>query len=368
MVRPTHLLLAAAATASLAGCGQIPALVADLATSGALAGDPTRAFGGKLAQANADGPMTIKCGGPGVPGGKAMAVGLMVGPGADLGLTAEQQAQIEALHQQHQAKEPQAPPPETGKAVRDAFLAEHVDEAALRAALQAQVDARAAAPKPDPTQELVAIRAILTDAQRAKLVASLQAQPGPKLVSGGLAGQEDAWASFEQGLALSAEQKAAVDAVKAKLAPAEPPGDPRAAMIAFWQDGDASGLVPPAPPALPIDEIVKAALVLDVAQRKALAGHGMPGLGGVAMGIKFAIRTGGPEAGMTRSFKPGDGSAGKGQGFQGDGKVTWAAFGPGGPEGEGPGGKMVLPGDGQEPALHVGGGCNAMPEDDHAAP
>lgn len=269
MHRTPHLLLMAAAIAGLTGCGQLPSLMADLAAAN-VAG--TRSLDGKL---DAGATTAVACG--------AASVGFMPLLDADLGLTEEQQAKLKALQpdapQLVTAKAPGAP-----DAVRKAFLADPLDVAALRAALEAQQADRVDLPQAGPTKLLVAMREILTEEQRAKLVAKLQAQPAPTLIKA---------VRPKIDLKLDATQQAALDAVLAKLEPPAPP-DPRAGMIAFWQSGDTSGLEAPKPPALPVDEIVQLAQLLDVEDRKALLEQALPFGGGMAVAVSVVGRPGEP--------------------------------------------------------------------------
>jgi Spy/CpxP family protein refolding chaperone len=265
MLTPTFSRLAvlSALTALLAGCGQAGTMLA-----------------AKSNAPQAQGAHGKRPGGPG---------GFLFGLEADLGLTADQQAALKALMEKHK---PAAPPSHDAnnphKALHDLILGEKIDDAALRAAIAAVEADRAKHPRPDFAAQLKGVYEILTAEQRAKIVAKLQAAPeakGPRPE-----GSPKAYHSPRPrpsgdpkgALNLTAEQQAALDALKAKQQAgfeAHKPGDQRAAMLAFWQTGDASGLALPEPPAFPVEEFVKAVEILDQAQRKALFGHGF-GFGG----------------------------------------------------------------------------------------
>jgi Spy/CpxP family protein refolding chaperone len=193
---------------------------------------------------------------------------------ADLALTADQQTALKAVMDKYKPAAPAAKPSaDPGKDLRAAVLADKVDDAALRAAIAAMEANKPARPQVDRAAMLTEIRAILTADQRAKLVAKLQAAPTRPRPSG------DPRADMLAKLNLSAAQKAAVDALDAARKPAGNPDDRRTAMIAFWQNGDASGLAEPTPPAFPVEPFVAAVEILDATQRQALFGHEGHGFG-----------------------------------------------------------------------------------------
>jgi Spy/CpxP family protein refolding chaperone len=207
------------------------------------------------------------------PGPGMRPVGM---PFAQVTLTDEQKAQLKAIADKYK---PAAPP---ANDLRQLLTADTVDETALRSALQAG----AAEHKTRQEQELAMraeIRAIFTDAQRAEIVANLQAAPEPpaRPDQAPPADMEAKHAEREAAMAtklgLNDEQKAAVAALKPPAPPSKPdPAAHKAAEIAFWQTGDTSGIQLPAPPDN-TEAIVKAALVLTAEQRKVIFGHGFGG-------------------------------------------------------------------------------------------
>ncbi|MDB5097147.1 MAG: hypothetical protein JWM80_1568 [Cyanobacteria bacterium RYN_339] len=252
----------------LPGCGS---------TTGLLAAQTNFAGG---AAADPNGQHAGRGGDHGKGGGKG-GFGLPGVDVADLALTADQQTALKAVMDKYKPSAPAAKPSgDPGAALKAAVTADKVDDATLRAAIAAMEANRPAAPKVDRTAMLTEVRAILTDDQRAKIVAKLQAGPtdakgSPRPAPSG------APADRLAALNLTAEQKAAVDALEAARKPAGAPADRNAAMIAFWQSGDTTGLAEPARPAFPTELFVAAVEILDVTQRKALfgqeRGHGGPG-------------------------------------------------------------------------------------------
>ncbi|MDB5098515.1 MAG: hypothetical protein JWM80_2936 [Cyanobacteria bacterium RYN_339] len=257
----------AAITTLLAGCGQVGSMLAAKTADGSA----TQGFGGHRGGPGGHG----EHGGPGGPGGPG---GFLFGLQADLALTADQQTQLKAIFEKNK---PSAPPShdanDAHKKLQDILLGEKIDDAALRAAIAAVEADRANHPHPDMGANLKAVYDILTVEQRAKIVAKLQAAPAGAAPSPRPTPSGDPKAAQLAKLNLTADQKAALDALDAKRKADHKPGDRRAAMLAFWQTGDASGLAAPKPPAFPVEEFVKAAELLDQTQRKALFAHGFPG-------------------------------------------------------------------------------------------
>jgi len=248
----------------------------------------------------------------------------------DLGLSDDQKKQLKAIADKYKPAKPAQPAD-----LRKLLTAATIDESALRSALQQEQTFR----KTMQDNALAALseeRAVYTDDQRAKMVARLQAIPEPKAPHAAPKAPHqsfDAWlsdklkltdeqkatlaslkptpASREAQLAdklkLSDEQKAALAALKPEAPPKFDPAAEKQAMIAFWQNGDTSGLKKPAP-ADKTDALVAAAKLLSADQRKALFGRGFggPGIGG----------PGGP--GFAGPGRPGMGGPG-GPGFGGPG-------------------------------------------------
>ncbi|HEY9723646.1 MAG TPA: Spy/CpxP family protein refolding chaperone [Oscillatoriaceae cyanobacterium] len=255
-------MLVLASTALLAACGQ--------------SGNPSSAM---QIDANASG--TAKPGHWSAQGHFGRGGAGMLGMLQGLDLTAAQKQQLQAIAAKFRPAKPSgAPSGKAGQALRDALLAPTVDDATLRTALAAQQQAFASHQPPSRAAMLGAVRAVLTDAQRAKIVAQLQTKPQ----------RPQGTPSFAPGknplltkLNLTADQQAAFDALAAMHANAPKPGaDRRAAMVAFWQNGDTSGLAAPQHPAFPVDAFCKFAESLSLDQRKALFDHpgGPLGLGG----------------------------------------------------------------------------------------
>lgn len=250
----------ALALAALVGCGESDLLTTvDSSQSGdALAMRLGADRGGRM------GPHGREHGG---------AFGLFAG----LNLTAEQRTQLLAIADQYR------PQPATASAAprMDSLLvAETLDVEALRSAM-------ANRPAPPAAQNrldfLAEARAVLTDEQRATLVARLKdapaapdARPRPEHPRHGLEGPALEQLSAE--LKLTAEQQAAYDAYQAKLESARPtPPDPeamRTTMVSFLETGDVSALkaLEPeaAPPGFPADEFIAWVQTLSFEQRKVI--------------------------------------------------------------------------------------------------
>jgi len=321
----TRLAVLSVATAILAGCSQ----------AGTILAAKNEGTADHASAKDRKGPH-----GPGARAGQGGMFGLL----ADLNLTDDQKAALKALRDGDKpgARPSFDPKNNPFKALSDALTAATVDDAALRAAIAALEADRASHPRPDLGAKLKAVYDILTADQRAQIVAKLQAGPqaghGPRPRPSGSWQPKARPSGAPQGkpgdvskLNLTADQQAAWDALQAKLKAdrdAHKPGDRKAAVIAFWQTGDASGLKPPAPPAFPTEEFVKLAELLDQTQRKALFSHGIPFLGG----------PGGPGGHGRGRHHGGPGGPGGPGGFGGFGGPE----GPGGPGGfggpEGPGG------------------------------
>jgi Spy/CpxP family protein refolding chaperone len=257
----------AAIATILAGCGT---------TSGLLAAQTNTSLDA-AASADPNGPHGGHRGGK---GGERGAFGFVPGVNvADLALTADQQTALKAVMDKYRPAAPAARPSgDPGAELRAIVTADTVDDAKLRAAIAAMEANKPAAPQVDHAAMLAEIRAILTDDQRAKIVAALQADtasPRPR-PSG------DPRAEKLASLDLTTEQKAALDALDAARKPAGEPADRKAAMVAFWQNGDTTGLAAPTRPAFPVEAFVAAIEILDATQRKALFGNegGMMGFGG----------------------------------------------------------------------------------------
>lgn len=207
---------------------------------------------------------------------------------AQLDLSADQQTQLQAIADQYK---PAAPSAQPENQLATLLTAATLDVDAVKAAFAAQ---------PQPPQDdhrvaqLVEVRAVLTDAQRAKLVALLKAQPTPAVPSD----RPSPDAARPQGddplvakLSLTTEQKAAYDAFKAALdanRPAAPTARPdfaarQAAEISFWETGDTAGLTADKPaverPAFPVDAFVAFVETLTVDQRQQAFAQGGFGFG-----------------------------------------------------------------------------------------
>lgn len=300
----------ALATVLLSGCGQLNASAVN-----ALAASAARLSGTATATVTANG------GQRGDEMGNLFAVA---------SLTADQQTQVAAIAAKYKPAAPAASPSDDpDAALRALLVADTVDDTALRAALAAREAAEPSAPPTDNrVAELTEIRAILTDTQRAAIVAQLQAQTdkqpsdrpsappsgdagaapancapgqmgqggpqgdGPRGGGqhGGKAPQADGSGAPQQPekVTFTADQQAKLDAFQVAMKPAKPdasatPTDPRAGEIAFWQTGDTSGLAAPAPaarPAFPTDLFVAFVESLDASQRQALFAHGGLMMGG----------------------------------------------------------------------------------------
>lgn len=271
MTKPfTRALTVALAIATLSGCGA-EGLLASVSSNalnyqGLNAGNaPLGRHGGKM-----DGPKG----------------GFGVAQFAGLDLTEEQKTQLQAIAEKYK---PAERPENT---VAELLEAETIDPDALRAALAA----RGEKPADNHLAMLVETRAVLTDAQRAKLVEQLQARgaEAPAERPAPPAGQErpdpaERTAQLVEKLGLNETQKAALQAFQAKLEagkPAELPARPdhaamTAAMVTFWQTGDTTALAATRPtierPAFPVDEFIALAQVLTVEQRQQILGHGFGG-------------------------------------------------------------------------------------------
>ena len=291
----------------LTGCGMVP-------MSGLNAEDQGfRAFG----------PRMMGHGGPGKmhQGGPGGGLGLLALPGIEL--TTEQKASVKAIMEKYKPAQPPAPADrEAQKAQREALVAllkaETFDAAGFKTALTG-LTPPPARPKPDPAM-FVELRAVLTDVQRAAAVAKLKDMPEPPAkAEKSLGARADKLATQ---LNLTDAQKAQLVALHEAMQAQRPARDPaarKAALIAFLETGDVTGLLPSAErPAPPVDAIVDFVGSLDATQRNALAA--MPGLLGVAGG------RGG------KGHKMG-GRAGKGHKMHGRGGP--GKGGPGGPMGFG---------------------------------
>jgi Spy/CpxP family protein refolding chaperone len=192
---------------------------------------------------------------------------------AGVALSDDQKAQIKAIMDKYKPAQP--PQNDLGKLL----TAETVDEAAIRTALQ-QGGADRAKHEQDGLAMQSEIRAVYTDGQRAQIVAKIQAATEPPADAKAPPADMEAKRAEREAaeatkLGLNDEQKAAV----ASLRPAAPPAKPdmaahKAAMVAFWQTGDTSGLQAlPKPPQPDVEAIVKAATLLTAEQRKAVFGR-----------------------------------------------------------------------------------------------
>jgi Spy/CpxP family protein refolding chaperone len=281
------------ALSTLAGCGQSALLSAAL---GAATGDQL-ALQSKGDRGPRGGQMGDRDGGP-------MAMF------ATLSLTDDQKAQLQAIAEKYK---PQAPadrqkPEGPGAKLQTILTTDTLDVDALKAALAEKPPAPKADRQDNRLAQLVEVRAVLTEEQRAKLVEQLKAQPTPAEPSDRPAPPADAKrpdsAQFEAKLGLNDEQKAAFKAFQDKLEanrPAEPAKKPdfaahRAAEITFWETGDTTGLTSDKPviiepPAFPVDEFVAFVTSLSADQRKQVFAHGAFGLG---MGARVRIHHEGP--------------------------------------------------------------------------
>jgi Spy/CpxP family protein refolding chaperone len=247
--------------ASLSSCGQnAPSSTAPAAGEGAAA---QRAYGQP---------------GEGKRLGGAMALF------ADLALTEDQKAQLKAIAEKYRAQWPTSP----WRRVRELLTAEVVDAAALRAALTEEPSGAERQSK--LRGMLVEVRAVLTEVQKAQVVAKLQAAPLPQVspatVPAPSEAERAAWLDrVGERLGLTADQKAAFGAFleKQRDAAANRPAPidhaaRRDAMVRFIQTGDATALdaIKPqtdSPRGFAVEEFVTLATKLSQAQRQALFGR-----------------------------------------------------------------------------------------------
>ena len=287
MSRVSSLLASTLALAAftLAGCGAVPDPTSTSMAGFAAKQGHMRHFApggpgkrGRMGFGHHGGP---GMGGPGM-GGPGMGGLRMGGPGlpglplAGIELTTEQRASLKAIAEKYRPAEAARPDPATMAARRDemkarqdalkaALSAEPFDGAALSAALAPPAD-RPAPPALDP-QALVEARAVLTDEQRATVIAKLKEAPQDLPA---MPGRPDPTARLTEALALTAEQQAKLAAIGAAR-PAPDHAARHAAMIAFLETGDAAALLtPPAHAAPPTDALVAFVGSLDAAQRAKL--------------------------------------------------------------------------------------------------
>lgn len=188
-----------------------------------------------------------------------------------LGLTADQQAQIKAILAQHR-------PPQPGQHLAELkalLTAETVDQAALKA----WVEARKAQFQSHQSERLAVageLRAVLTDDQRAKLLAQLAKDP-----PAGHPHLEAFKARMRQhlvgDLGLTAGQQAQLDALHTQLEALRDPARGKAmreAIAAFVQSGDQAALGAAMQGQLdgrfPVDAVIAFAASLDQGQRTKL--------------------------------------------------------------------------------------------------
>lgn len=247
--RPTLGLLAAVALLA-AGCGASPSA------------DGEGSLGVRLATAGsqAKSAFSSALGGQGRHHGPRL-------PFPGITLSAEQQAQLQALHAASKPPSRPARPPQG--AVKAALSAEPFDAAALRAALTPP-----ARPAFDNAARLTAWRDILTPAQRLASAAKLR-EPQPEREARPARPRPDFTAKLATDLTLTEMQQTQLKALVTQMAankPAKPPAGRREAMAKFLETGDASALPSrPERQGPPIDAIVDFVSSLDATQRAALA-------------------------------------------------------------------------------------------------
>jgi Spy/CpxP family protein refolding chaperone len=209
----------------------------------------------------------------GPTGGGGQQMGMPGGGGLDqvlagLGLTADQQAKIQALNPQ-----PAGQPP-AGSNLTTLLTADALDVTALRAAIAAQPLGG-----PDRSAYYQGVYDVLTAAQRTALATALKAAPA----QGGPGGQPQGMPSGMQpppggslntsGLTLTTAQQAALDAFQAKLAGTMGGPTSNATVATYFETGDATK--PTA--GFPVDELVALAQALTAAQRKQVFANGLGG-------------------------------------------------------------------------------------------
>lgn len=307
-LRPAAVLMALTA---LAGCGQSSLLSALGADSLAFAGRNALKTTGTMQSLGTQGDRQGDR-----PGGDPMSLF------ANLDLSDAQKAAIQTLVEADRPAKPDAKtqrPSRPENALPALLAAEVLDESVVRAALVSCGDMPGGDAKPDRTADLVALRAVLTDAQIATLVAQMEAAPSepPHRTAADAGDKPEAKtpptaAERAAQLNLTAAQTDLFLAFEAKMEanrPAKPVAgdmDPhsahQAAELAFWKSGDTTALTAAepaksAPPAFPVDEFVALAASLNVEQRQQLlapdprggqhrgpGGEGFGGLGGDKMG------------------------------------------------------------------------------------
>lgn len=207
-------------------------------------------------------------------GAHAPGVGFLMG----LDLSEEQQEQLREIFDTYRPAKPEneATP---GESLAELLEAESLDVEALRAALAEGAQRPAAVPGM-PAEALVAVREVLTEAQRAEVVSRVSEMPLPSVDERPQAPSSgDRLDRIATSMNLTDAQQAALDAFKAKLsAPSQPAEDSQAhrdALIALFETGDATALKALTPseaeaPAFPVEEFVALAQVLSAEQRLAL--------------------------------------------------------------------------------------------------
>lgn len=278
MIKHTkHAAAAIIAAAILAGCGQ-GALTTQFAADGPADGMRGLAGGGKGGMKGDHG---------GMKGGQGGPMGLL--QLADL--TDEQKAQIQAIEEKYRPARPHAiASAKPVNKVAELLAAEALDVDALQAAL-AERPARPA--RPAHTAMLAELRAVLSEAQRAAIVARLEARTAP--ASAYAPTDRPSPPSVDARVAevaarhsLNADQQAKLAAFFTALEATRPAHERpdfaahQAAELAFWRTGDTTALAalePPAaePAAFPVDQFVALAQALTPEQRAQILARGPVG-------------------------------------------------------------------------------------------
>lgn len=206
----------------------------------------------------------LSAGGAGMPGGLAK----------QLGLTADQQAKFKAIASAHKAKLQNEDHAQQLARLKALVLAPTVDTAALEAMFQQHLD-QLKASSPERLAMLTELRAVLTDAQRQQL-ADVLSKPMPAFGGGAFQAMHEKMAAhFLADLELTADQRAKLDALKAKGQALHDGNDLRTVFAAFVTNGDGAALEAAFEAKLaqaPVDDACQWLASLSQAQRTTLVG------------------------------------------------------------------------------------------------
>ncbi len=185
-----------------------------------------------------------------------------------LGLSSEQSERLKAIAESHRDKALPADWTAKRDELKTLVLADTVDPQALKSFLE-QAAADHAPQRAKRVEVLAEMRAVLTEGQRETLAKTLS-EPAQASRFDGM--RRHMTERFLADLNLTGEQKAAFDALHAKLEEQRLGNPHRDAFVAFTRTGDGAALTEALAkrPHLPMDEVVALAVKLDSQQRQKL--------------------------------------------------------------------------------------------------